>query len=174
MSFMRRGDEREKTANFAKRQRAREDDLHWVLPGYSDSAPQQFSEPVIIDEGGLVLGVDTPRLGRQSFGSFNPTVERRNKAILEGRDPNLAELPKTIPGEPPSLRNHSHDDDAVIVVDTPPPPPPPKNPEHPHKRLSPKSGGKRRRSDLVGKTVSSGVDESVLKKKRRKKHRQST
>ncbi len=175
MSFMRRGQERERRESYAKRQRQREDDAHWVLP--APPPPKAALEvPTVIVETGYV--VEPGALGRQSFGSFNPVVEKRNAAIEQGLDPNAPPPPPSAPlGNAPTPMLRGADPETGFIEpflaapkDEPAPRP---------KSTAPPTSGKKRKEQkkepqvLISKRKHKGgmVDESGLKKKRRKRNK---
>lgn len=168
MAFMRRGKERELRETYAKRQREREDDAHWVLPA-PPPPPDSLYEPIIIVESGYVT--EPGALGRQSFGSFNPVVEKRNAAIEQGLDPNTVQPQISVPlaDKPaPMLRGPDPDmgfKEPFLAA--------PKDEPVPRKKSSPPKRKDNEPMIAKRKRKNGMVDESALKKKRRKRNRGS-
>lgn len=190
MSFMRRGAERELRNDIAKRQRSSSppkpappveddnvgDDEKWVLPAPPVPAGG-LTEPLVIRECGLVLdGVAAGTFGRQSYGSFNPELERRNAAIASGEDPDApqiragcdvrdddADMKSPPPMQPPPQPSSQATSKAIEVVEL-------SDVDDEVKVVKVKRKSKSTPAPLIAKekTGARTVDESGLRKKRRK------
>lgn len=195
MSFMQRGVERELRDSLAKRQRTSalppaapkpkpthdsDNPDHWMLPA-PELLPSAADEPLVVLESGTVFEANPGTFGRQSYGKFNPELERRNKAIANGLDPDAPVRPVV-----PDSRAHAEPttkdedievieiDDDVEVVEGKVEQMSIKN----NKRtlqagagVSGNTSGKNRHAKPYKRSPGGNVDEAALKKKRRKRNR---
>lgn len=165
MSFMKRGAERDLRETYAKRQKHREEDAHWTASPKVVGFAGAEDGPLVVVEGADIP--DTLSLGRQSFGRFNSNLERRNEAIAAGLNPNTANTPAAAAAAPaPALHSNRAFMEPTLAtpVDDPAP------------RVSPQPAPSARRvtgprPTIAKKKGKRGVDETLLRKKRRHRKR---
>lgn len=166
---MKRGAERDLRETYAKRQKQRESDAHWVA---DDAAVVGDDEcPLIVVEG---ADVPISFSGRQSFGQFNVALERRNEALAAGIDPDAAPVEASAAAAPaPSLHSNAVAFSEPVLAT-------------PRDDPAPRAGGTEARATLRGARVTGprpliskkhtrrngkngSVDDSALRKRRNKK-----